>query len=81
MSNNPVPVRHPNLEQLTNRKIVIETLEGSIQAGVVTTIQYQTVTVLGVETKTPMRLIFNNDPSDFADWTLIKSVSLPVKAA
>jgi hypothetical protein len=68
---------NPNLASLMNRQIVVETRDGSIIAGKLTGVEWLEVDVMGNKTFTPKRIIFNADPSEFADWERVQSIRAP----
>jgi len=68
---------HPNLAPLMNRQITVETRDGSIITGKLTGVEWLEVDILGNKTQSPKRIIFNADPSEFADWERVQSIRAP----
>lgn len=70
MTNLPAP-----LAALVGAKVRIETREGAVQYGKLTNIQTFDTKVGDRTISTVTKLIMNNDPSEFADWHLVSSIT------
>ncbi len=63
------------LAALVGSKVRIETREGSVQTAKLTSIESFDTKVGDRTISTVTKLIMNNDPSEFADWHLVLSIT------
>lgn len=63
------------LAALVGAKVRIETREGAVQFGKLTDIRTFETKVGDKTILTVTQLIMNNDPSEFADWHLVSSIT------
>ena len=63
------------LAALVGAKVRIETREGAVQYGKLTDVLTFDTKVGDRTISTVAKLIMNNDPSEFADWHLVQSIT------